>query len=123
MKTVAVRLPPGAMEGNLQKINGKRFSLLGEKAVSVHISDNDAVGNEGCVMEADLIVGKGFTDFKSYFRYLQEMDIDGNARKAGFGEAVATIECVEDEFIPNPDYCILRSRDYILSQVPGLFVN
>lgn len=107
----------------LQKIHGKRFSALGDRAVSVHISDNDAVGNEGCVCEADMIIGKGNTDFKSYFHYLQKMDIDGNCKKAGFGEAVATIECVEDEFIPNPDYCILRSRDYILSQVPGLFLK
>ena len=106
----------------LQKINGKRFAQLGDKLVNVHISDNDAVGNEGCVCEADLIVGKGHTDFKSYFKHIREIDVDANCRKAGFGEAAAIIECVEDEYIPNPDYAILRSRDYILSQVPGFFV-
>lgn len=106
----------------LQKINGKRFAQLGDKLVNVHISDNDAVGNEGCVCEADLIVGKGHTDFKSYFKHIKDIDVDANCRKAGFGEAAAIIECVEDEYIPNPDYAILRSRDYILSQVPGFFV-
>lgn len=103
---------------HLQQINGKRFYQLGEKLVGIHISDNDSAGDEGCKKEADLIIGDGNADFTGYFAHINAMNLDENARKAGFADCVASVECLDDRYIDNPDYQILRCRDYILGHIP-----
>lgn len=105
---------------NLQKINPARFKKLGDKLVGVHISDNISAGNEGCIKEQDLIIGEGDTDFAPYFAELARLDVDANARKAGFGECHCTIETVESAQgrIVNADLAIMQSRDYVLSRLP-----
>lgn len=105
---------------NLQKINGRRFKLAGEKMISVHISDDDNRGVEGSYCERDCIVGEGTTNFTEYFAALEEIDIEGNARKAGLKDLYCIIEGGANNVIPNPDWSTMRARDYILEQIPAL---
>lgn len=106
---------------NLQKINPARFKILGDKLIGAHISDNISTGNEGCIKEQDLIIGLGDTDYLPYFEELVRLDVDGNAKKAGFGECHCTIEVVEatptGEAV-NADLAVMQSRDYVLSKLP-----
>lgn len=105
----------------LQKINGKRFSLLGDKLINLHISDNDNTGDEGWIMEDDAIIGEGNADLKGYFEEISKLDLDANARKSGIkglDECVVTIECSDLAGCPNPDYSVVRCRDYVLTHLP-----
>lgn len=105
---------------NLQKTNGKRFKLGGEKVINIHISDNDNYGDEGWIKEEDKVIGTGNTHIREYMEELVKMDIVGNARKAGLDDCYATIECNElfNGQLPNPDWAIMKSRDWILANLP-----
>lgn len=104
----------------LQKINGKRFAQLGEKLINIHVSDNDNTGDEGWIMEDDMIIGEGNADLVGYMQCLVDMDIDKNARNSGLGldEAVVTLECSDFAGCDNPDYAAGRCRDYALTFLP-----
>ena len=107
---------------NLQKVNGNRFKLAGDKMISVHMSDDDNHGDEGKIYERDCLIGQGTTDFKAYFKALQEMDIDGNARKAGLRECYCMLETFQViDGAPNYDVVLRRSLDYIFQELPGVF--
>ena len=100
----------------LQGINPKRIYKLGDRVINCHASDNLAAEQK----EQDLILGTGDTDFKAFFDVLFDMDIEGNARKAGLPESYCTIEVVEGIYMPNPDYLVSRCYQYLLANFPFL---
>lgn len=103
---------------NLQKVNGKRFKLAGDRFISVHISDDDNSGIQGCYCEQECLIGGGNTDFKGYFDEIIACNVDANAQKAGLEECYCMIEGGAKNVIPNPDWCIMMARDYVLEHFP-----
>lgn len=107
---------------NLQKVNGNRFKLAGDRMISVHMSDDDNHGDEGKIYERDCLIGQGTTDFKAYFKALKEMDIEGNARKAGLKDCYCMLETfILNNGIADYDTVITRAMDYIFETLPGVF--
>lgn len=102
----------------LQKIRPERILEFGKYLICCHASDNTNFGDEGHDSEHDLLLGAGCTDFASYFDYCFKAGIEENCRAAGyFDEPYCSIEVCECEpggYIPNPDYQVMRCRDYLL---------
>lgn len=105
---------------SLQKINPERILKFGKYLICCHASDNTNYGDEGHDAEHDLVLGRGSTDFKSYFEYCFKDGIDENAKAAGFGDesycSIEVGECDELGMNPNPDYQVMRCRDFLWSR-------
>lgn len=106
----------------LQKINPQRLLNFGDRLICCHASDNTNYGDEGHDAEHDLLLGSGATDFAEYFNYCFKDGIDENAKKAGFNDEsyclIEVGECTEAGFNPNPDWQVMRCRDFLWRHFP-----
>jgi len=99
---------------NILREPPKALSLLQNKMIHMHISDNCGLAHTNSV------IGEGNCDVRSYVLACLENDIDRTAE--AFGDiAVAGIEVGEPgEYITDSDYRVLRSVGNVCLRVPEL---
>ena len=97
---------------NILRTSPEELSILKDRIVHVHISDNDGL------VHTNSIIGEGNTDIGWYIKKLLDWGIDEVAKS--YGEvAVAGIELGHPgEYIANPDYRVLKSIGNVYSCVP-----